>query len=330
MKPPAQTNVPSMLITVDTEGDNLWSRPSRIETKNAGHLYRFQALCESKGFKPTYLTNYEMAKSEIFVELGREVVKRKTGEIGMHLHAWNSPPSLPLTDNDFDCRPYLIEYPDTVIAAKVSHMTSLLEDTFAVSIKSHRAGRWAFNETYARTLVECGYCVDCSVTPHVTWEQTKGHPEKNGGSNYLLFPETAYFLDLSDISRPGSSRLMELPVTIMPFVSTLNRLTTGFYGFELFRRLHAKNVFWLRPNGRNLDMLLWVVDKATTLDRDYIQFMIHSSELMPAGSPTFKTQNDIDQLYRDLDTLFSHIAAKGYIGRTLYDHYEAHSVALEH
>lgn len=30
------------LITIDTEGDNLWSRPEVIETKNTYGLYRFR------------------------------------------------------------------------------------------------------------------------------------------------------------------------------------------------------------------------------------------------------------------------------------------------
>jgi len=51
-----------------------------------------------------------MAMSAAFVEFGRDVLARGTGEIGMHLHAWNSPPIVPLTGDDFHYQPYLIEY----------------------------------------------------------------------------------------------------------------------------------------------------------------------------------------------------------------------------
>ena len=54
---------PAFIITVDTEGDNESSRPNPIETRNAAFLPRFQALCEEFAFKPTWLTNYEMAMS---------------------------------------------------------------------------------------------------------------------------------------------------------------------------------------------------------------------------------------------------------------------------
>src|SRR5262252_5784664 len=96
------------IITIDTEGDDIWSKPREITTRNAGYLPRFQALCERFGFKPVYLTNYEMAMSDAFVEFGRDALARGVGEIGMHLHAWNSPPIVPLTSDDFRFQPYLI------------------------------------------------------------------------------------------------------------------------------------------------------------------------------------------------------------------------------
>ena len=52
------------LITIDCEADNLWNKPKIITTKNASFIPRFQKLCEKHNFKPTYLTNYEMAKSK--------------------------------------------------------------------------------------------------------------------------------------------------------------------------------------------------------------------------------------------------------------------------
>jgi hypothetical protein len=33
------------IITIDTEGDNLWACPRHITTRNAAYLPRFQSLC---------------------------------------------------------------------------------------------------------------------------------------------------------------------------------------------------------------------------------------------------------------------------------------------
>src|SRR6266487_4602168 len=75
------------IITIDTEGDDLWARPREITTRNAEYLPRFQSLCERFGFKPVYLTNYEMAMSDVFVEFARDVLARGAGEVGMRFLA---------------------------------------------------------------------------------------------------------------------------------------------------------------------------------------------------------------------------------------------------
>ena len=185
-------------ITIDTEGDNLWSAPREIKTENARFLPRFQSLCERYGFKPTYLVNWEMANSPVFRDFGRDVIARSTGEIGMHLHAWNSPPIVPLTADDFKFAPYLIEFPVNVMREKIKVMTFCLEDVFGLKMLTHRAGRWAFDEIYARLLAEFGYESDCSVTPHVSWRCDMGNPGGNGGSDYSDFPEQPFVIDLGE------------------------------------------------------------------------------------------------------------------------------------
>jgi hypothetical protein len=48
-------------------------------------------------------------------------------------------------------------------------------------------------------------------------------------------------------------------------------------------------------------------------------FMLHSSELMPGGSPAFRTAAAIERLYADTEALFAHASARGCAGRTLGD-----------
>jgi len=323
---------PRFLITVDTEGDNLWSRPEKLTTKNAGFLQRFQALCESYALKPSYLTNYEMANSPIFKEFGLDVLERDNGEIGMHLHAWDTPPLTPLTKDDHRHHPYLIEYPEERIREKITLMTELLESTFGTKIISHRAGRWSFNGIYASILVELGYRVDCSVTPHFSWKREMGDPDQHGGTDYSNFPEEPYFLDLDDISRSGNSPLLELPVTIMKNKRPLiDSLVKPFNPDSIvYRALYhfLPSTFWLRPNGKNLRHLLDIVRQAVEEKRSHVEFIIHSSELMPGGSPIFHTESDIEGLYRDLERLFQK-ASTMCVGATLKEYHQLHLAGLE-
>ncbi|QGU89469.1 polysaccharide deacetylase family protein [Erwinia sorbitola] len=312
---------PAFIITIDTEGDNLWENHDRISTQNTHYLPRFQALCEKYAFKPVYLTNYEMAMDSDYVAFARDVIARDAGEVGMHLHAWNSPPLEPLTEDDWRHKPYLIEYPAAQIRSKVEFMTRLLEETFQTKMLSHRAGRWAFNEYYAALLIEFGYVVDCSVTPKVNWQFSPGDPAGKGGTNYRDFPSQAYFIDEKNIARAGASPLLEVPMTIQYKHSGLmNALKSGYDRLRGKRR--SPSVHWLRPSGGNVEMMKRVAQQSLDEGHDYVEFMLHSSEFMPGGSPTFSTEQHIERLYQDLEQLFSWLAERT-VGKTLAEYHQS-------
>ena len=312
---------PAFLITIDTEVDNLWQNHRVIATENTRFLSRFQQRCEKYQFKPTWLTNYEMAKDPAYVEFASDVIARNQGEVGMHLHAWNSPPEYPLTDDDWKWQPYLIEYPDDILDAKARFMTELLEESFGVAMKSHRAGRWAFDERYAAVLTRLGYCVDCSVTPRVNWQFTAGAPQGNGGTDYTHFPRQAYFLDPEDISRAGPGTLLEIPMsTDYKHSPGVRRIKQGVD--KIRGRQRSPAVYWLRPSRDNLSAMQRVVERNLASGSDYVEFMLHSSEFMPGGSPTFKTAADIETLYENLEQLFAWLQPQT-TGMTLFEYYTA-------
>ena len=314
---------PAFLVTIDTEGDNVWSRPRELATENARFLPRFQQLCEQYDLKPVYLTNWEMANAPTFQEFGRDVVNRDTGEIGMHLHAWNSPPIVSLGPDDLASQPYLIEYPNHTMREKIVTLTETLRDTFSCPITSHRAGRWAFDERYASMLVETGYTVDCSVTPLVSWRHMTGTPSGSGGSDYTCFPTLPYFIDLDDVSKQGESSLLEVPMTICPVqqrgIGARLRGLTGKSSCRLARRILDRlfpAAVWLRPNGRNLPEMLAVLNRAVENRLPCVEFMLHSSELMPGGSPRFRSKGQTARLYDHLEQVFDR-ARSSFRGCTL-------------
>jgi len=298
------------IITIDTEGDDLWSKPREITTRNAEYLPRFQSLCERFRFKPVYLTNYEMAMSEAFVEFGRDVLARGAGEIGMHLHAWNSPPLVPLTSDDFRYQPYLIEYPDPVMKEKIKVVTRLLEDRFDQAMLSHRAGRLGFDGRYAAMLLDEGYRVDCSVSPGLDWSGTPGDPNGKGGSDYTDFPDRPYFFSPSDISVPTFGGMLEVPMTIR--TSGLFRVAPWVYRIPLLRqtanRLVSPALNHLCPTESNLRGMLRATRAARAESAAHLDFSLHSSELMPGGSPTFRSASDIELLYERLEILFEELS----------------------
>jgi hypothetical protein len=315
---------PAFLVTVDTEGDNLWARTQTITTENARFLDRFQELCERQNIRPTYLTNWEMATCPTYQEFARNVLARDKGEIGMHLHAWNSPPLVPLTQNDNLHHPYLIEYSEPTIREKVKVLTDTLEETFGVKMVSHRAGRFSFNEVYARILVEHGYLADGSVTPNVSWKSYLGDPDGEGGTDFSRFPEQAYLVDLDDISRPGNSPLLEIPVTVT--APHFPRFATAIGSALRFNRLGRKvanrlvpELAWLYPKGKNHRTLPLLLKAVLNRKRDHAEFMIHSSELMPGGSPNFPTERSIEKLYEAMESLFE-LAGRQFLPMTMSEY----------
>ncbi len=284
------------MITIDTEGDNLWEwqEGTSIRTENAGYLLRFQNLCNQYRFKPTWLTNWEMANDDRFVTFARNYLKQNQCEIGMHLHAWNTPPYYELPGGRQAGLPYLTEYPPDVMREKIITMTALIEKKFGKRPVIHRAGRWAMNDVYFKILHELGYIADCSVTPYVDWRSSIGRTPDFDGPNYLA--------EVPVISiRQG---IIEIPVTTL-WSEEKNR------------------VFWLRPNRKNLDEMLYLTKQYVHSDCDYLMFMLHSSELMPGGSPTFKTEGGIEILYEHLDITFKEIS-RCYIGAGIEEYVKLH------
>ena len=309
---------PAFLITIDTEGDNLWARPREITTHNARFLPRFQALCERYRLLPTWLTNHEMALCEVYREFARDLLARDAGEVGMHLHAWNSPPIVPLTPDDYAYQPFLVEYNTQLLEDKVAALTQLLESTFGCKMTSHRAGRWAMDSRYVSALIRHGYAVDCSVTPHISWRHARGAPQGRGGSDYTNAPEWPYLLGGKSVVVPGSGPLLEVPMTTRLAYPRIGRLVPRAVTHLTLLRPLARARLWLRPKPGNLDEMLSLVQRATMERWPYVQFMLHSSELMPGGSPTFRTDESIERLYADLEQLFE-MAARHCVASTMAD-----------
>jgi hypothetical protein len=259
------------------------------------------------------------------------VLQRGAAEIGMHLHAWNSPPIVPLTDNDYRHQPYLIEYPADIMREKVHVLTEILHEAFDCDLASHRAGRWAFDERYARVLLHEGYQIDCSVTPHVDW--TPMHGGGRGGSDYRGAPEAAYFISVSDITKPGNSTLLEVPMTTRPVRRSnwANRVLdiVDKVRSRQVRRVRQKlwpAVHWLRPTGHNVQEMLGLLDRVVAEEASHAVLMLHSSELMPGGSPRFPSARSIQRLYEDLEAVFE--KAEGlFLGKTLAEFAQGRTAA---
>ena len=298
-------------VTIDTEGDCLWNNPIDIKTENSLFIPRFQELCEKYGFIPIWLTDYEMAMDERYVSYIKEKVKDGLAEVGLHVHALNNPPIYKLDGEDKRRNPYLIEYPEKVMFEKIKVLKDTIETNFECKTLSHRAGRWTINQKYIDMLIDLGIVYDCTVTPSLNWENNSGVTEGSKGSNYLQFSNDITSLAYSK----NDKKLSEFPVSI---VKTKRLFWPENFSIKNILRAIKNSIkgqkIWLRPNGKNLKQMKWLLKYAKRNNFKFVEFMIHSSELMPGGSPTFKDEIAIEKFYKDTECLFSYAKMLGFEG----------------
>lgn len=270
------------IITIDTEGDNLWGwkEGMPLRTENVQYLPRFQELCNQYDFIPTWLCNWEMVNDDRFVSFVKKNLNEGTCSVGMHLHAWNTPPEFDtLPRHEKAGLPYLIEYPKEIMREKIVRMTDIIEKKIGIRPVVHRAGRWAMNDDYFELLAECGYIADCSITPYINWKTSWGQTPGFEGPDYSN----------EEVRISKRKNVTEIPVTTL-------------WDDE------RKKALWLRPNRKNLDEMLRLIEFYQNSELEYLMFMLHSSELMPGGSPTFQTEGGIEILYEHLNIIFNMIS----------------------
>lgn len=298
------------IITIDTEGDGQWNPEAPCSTVNAKYIPRFQELSEKYGFYPTWLTNYEMVNDLFYVEYMRDCLKRNTCEVGMHLHAWNNPPEYKLNKVN-DQRDYLFEYPKNIMDEKIKVLTNKLEETFNIKMLSHRSGRWSTDETYFELLYKYGYKVDCSITPYMNWEHCVGSTGKPG-SDYRECLTQPYYI-YKDI--------LEVPVSIRPIKyfapDSICSLKSFLHEIKWSGRVRDA---WIRPTRNPSFIALKKVLDEVVQDSDYAMFMLHSSEMMPGGSPSFPDEQSIEKLYECIERLFLYAKQRGYEGCKLSEY----------
>ena len=301
----------AFFITIDTEGDSLWNNPGidEIKTENVLWIPRFQELCEKYEFIPIWLTDYEIICDERYVNYIKEKNRKGLCEVGIHVHARNNPPIYKLEGEIDHGGAYLIEYPERIMREKIHYLKNQIESALECKIVTHRAGRWALDEKYVSILSDEGIKYDCSVTPGINWEKCMGITPNSHGADYSNIECTRYKLN---------ENIVEYPVTIcgcndfiMPNSIRGRNVLKSVYHFVK----HSK--IWLRPNSdNNLNEMKYILDTAVRNDVEYVEFMIHSSELMPGGSPNFKTEDSIAELFNRIDKLFSYAKSIGFEGET--------------
>jgi hypothetical protein len=293
-----------LLVGIDTEGDNQWSAEARRHQtfENIYALPSLHAVFTRCGIRPTYLITHPVASDPRSADVLRRLRADGTCEIGAHHHAWETPPCTP---QDVERHPYAAALPIDQFERQLAELTGTVARTVGERPLSYRSGRFGFSAAHVSALEREGYLVESSVAP-LFYETHKGGPDFVGA------PLTPYFLAYDDATAPGSSDVLEIPVS-----AALNRRVPGFVERlyarapspyttkRILRKLGIARVMWLRPSYSPLADMIALARRIGRERVPVLNLIFHSSEAIIGGSPYNRTAEELQAFVNRLERFFT-------------------------
>ncbi|MBI5568884.1 MAG: hypothetical protein HY914_02975 [Desulfomonile tiedjei] len=290
-----------LAVTIDVEEEGLFGGAYAANNVRATNVQRLTALdrvFSEFAIRPTLLVTYQAARDPANQELLLKLRDQWKGEIGCHLHHWNTPPLEPL--------PYAEPVPsglmpESLLAAKLNTLLDVLAG-MGVEPVSFRMGRFNMGPKMFSVLEQSPIRVDTSIAPMRKYY---------GGPEQLWAPTDPYFPDPDNPYVPGGSHILELPMTILPVTPGLAVI------LERFSRLGpradsmaswvAKYVASLpaQPLWTGLERLKTAVRLHRKRRGECLTIFFHSSELMPGASPENRTEDDVKRFLERLAAFFA-------------------------
>ena len=282
-----------LLVGIDTEGDNQWDAAARARQTFA-NIYALPTLHDlfaGYGARPTYVITHPVASDPRSAEVLRGLLARGDCEVGAHHHAWETPPC---TAEDVRRHPYAAWLPREQFVGQLESLTSAIEAATGQRPVSYRSGRFGFSADHVTALEASGYLVESSVAP-LFYE---GH---KGGPDFVEAPLRPYFLAYDSATRPGSSDVLEVPVSAalnrsMPkaLQYAYARAPRNYTTKRVLRALRIARVRWLRPSWSSLADMKALARQLARSGEPVLNLLFHSSEAIVGGSPYNRTQAELD------------------------------------
>jgi len=294
-----------LLAGIDTEGDNQWDAAARANQtfENIYALPRLHDLFARHGVRPTYVITHPVASDPRSADVLARLLDTGGCEVGAHHHAWETPP---FSAADVQRHPYASALPRAQFEAQLESLTSAIAGAVGRRPISYRSGRFGFSADHVGALERAGYLIESSVAP-LFYETHKGGPE------FVEAPVRPYFLAYDNAVRPGSSDLLEVPVS-----AGLNRRLprTLQYAYARAPRPYATKrllriagivrMRWLRPSYSSLDDMCALARDLVRQGIPQLNLIFHSSEAIVGGSPYNRTQADLDAFCERLERFLAY------------------------
>jgi len=290
----------NLLVGIDTEGDNQWDAAAGANQRleNLYALPRLHALFAKHGVRPTYVVTYPVVTDRRSADVLCGLLSGGDCEIGAHHHAWETPPCTP---DDVGRHAYASAIPRLQFEQQLESLTRAIAKAVGRAPVSYRSGRFGFSAEHVSGLERQGYLVESSVAPLFS----EAH---KGGPDFVEAPLTPYFLAYDSTTTPGTSNVLELPVSAalsrrLPkqLRYLYARAPSPYMTKRLLRALRVIRMRWLRPSYSSLEDMVALARGLAADEEPVLNLLFHSSEAIVGGSPYNRTQAELDAFCERLD-----------------------------
>ncbi len=289
---------PALLVSIDTEGDNQWDVASRThQTFNNIHaLERLHDFFARHGVRPTYVVTHPVARDPRSIDVLRRIVSRAATRKSAHI----TTPGKRRQSNraTSERHPYALSLPLERFDAQLASLTTAITDAVGAARPSPTDRD------------------DLASAPRTSRRSNAAATESNPASRRSFTKRTKaartssarrfvpYFLAYDDATRPGTSDLLELPIS-----AALNRRMPSWlerwYGRapwpyktrRALRLARVAHVRWLRPSWSSAVDMNALARQLVRQHVPLLNLFFHSSEAIVGGSPYNRTEADLDAFF---------------------------------
>ncbi len=279
-----------LVVSVDVEEEGLFHGRYPRDAQgvaNVAHLERLAWVPAEYGVPLTLLATYPVVSHGPASDVLSRWSARGHAELGAHLHPWCTPPFVDGESHHAEA------LPSAALADKLASLVEAHRSAFGSAPRAFRMGRFELGPKAIALLPRLGFSVDASVMP-LRWA--------HDGPDTFLSPADPFVL--------GPEELLEVPVTQVAWSRGLahaayglaRALPGGRTGLEAFRRVATAG---LTPAWTALASMQAAVRLHLRRGGEVLHVFLHSSDLMPGGSPAARDAAGVERTVGRLRALMA-------------------------
>ncbi len=289
---------PPVMVTVDTEEIFDWNcpKPAGHSLSLLGDFARFQILCEKLDIIPHYFLTWPLIEDTKTAAWFKQIFKGGKATLGLHLHAWETPPSHPLKK---ESRLYQSAMPRELHLQTLQHLARLFETVFGFRATTHRAGRYGVSPGVMEDLAETGIVHDFSPSAGFDF-RPQGGPDFTHLSAHPFYHRTRMG-DILTCLPPSGARAIKRTQLFLPqkLSAIANFKSSKGWRETSLARLTAP--MRLTPEGNSASAMIALAQALAQSHVPLLTLSFHSSTLTPGATPYTKDKHDVKDFLTRLE-----------------------------